>query len=129
MVPASMQCRLTLFKYTSCQMKRRWPVLWHRRIACHHNHLAGETLVRVKATLVRVSSPSLVAEQVEAERTKRFRRAQQLGNARAGSSSSGSVARQAWLFAGYALADHTRNALILSVFAFKVCAPHIRTPG
>ena len=66
-------------------------MLWHRRIACPHSYLAGEILVRVKATLVRVSSPSLVAEQVEAERTKRFRRAQQLGNARAGSSSSGSV--------------------------------------
>ena len=31
------------------------------------------------------------------------------------------VLRQGWLHSSYALADHTRNALILSVFAFKVC--------
>ena len=32
------------------------------------------------------------------------------------------VLRQGWLHSSYALADHTRNALILSVFAFKVRA-------
>lgn len=42
--------------------------------------------------------------------------------AREGASLLWSLARQGYLRAAWLLTDHTRNALILSVFAFKVGA-------
>ena len=62
------------------------------------------------------------ALQVEAERSTRSRRAAELGRARAKGALPARLAREGFLRAGYALADHTRNALILSVFAFKARA-------
>ena len=57
--------------------------------------------------------------QVEAERAKSIRRRGQLQRAEAGLWLT-SLLRQGLLKAGYAFADHSRNALILAVFAFKV---------
>ena len=59
---------------------------------------------------------------MQAERAKQQARQRELGGVRA---SSGFLLRR-WvqeglLRAGYALSDHTRNALILAVFGFKVC--------
>ena len=60
---------------------------------------------------------------MEAERTTRARRAAELGRARAKGALPVRLAREGALRAGYAFADHTRNALILSVFAFKARTP------
>jgi hypothetical protein len=57
--------------------------------------------------------------QVAAERTTRARRGAELARARARGPLPARLLREGALRAGYALADHTRNALILSVFAFK----------
>ena len=58
--------------------------------------------------------------QVEADRRKAAARGGELAAAAGSRWLLARAARAAWLRAGYALADHTRNALILSVFAFKV---------
>jgi hypothetical protein len=60
--------------------------------------------------------------QVEASRQTRRRREREM--ARVGGSVHSWLVRwlwTKWLQAGYAFADHTRNALILTVFVFKVC--------
>lgn len=59
--------------------------------------------------------------QVEVQRRKQRQRQQQLQGALQSGPWLVRVLRQGWLHSSYALADHTRNALILSVFAFKVC--------
>lgn len=59
--------------------------------------------------------------QVEVQRQKQQRRQQQLESAQRSSSVIWRLLSQGWLRSAYAFADHTRNALILSVFAFKVC--------
>ncbi len=61
--------------------------------------------------------------QVAAERTTRARRGTELARARARGPLPARLLREGALRAGYALADHTRNALILSVFAFKARRP------
>ncbi len=58
--------------------------------------------------------------QVEVQRQKQQRRQQQLQSAQRSSSVIWRLISQGWLKSTYAFADHTRNALILSVFAFKV---------
>ena len=58
--------------------------------------------------------------QVEVDRQKQQRRQLQLETARRSSSVLWRLLSQGWLKSAYAFADHTRNALILSVFAFKV---------
>ena len=62
---------------------------------------------------------------MEAERSTRARRAAELARARAKGALPVRLAREGVLRAGHALADHTRNALILSVFAFKARAPAV----
>ena len=57
--------------------------------------------------------------QVDVERAKQTRRRQQLRQASSGGSWLLGVLRSAILKASYAFTDHTRNILILSVFAFK----------
>lgn len=54
------------------------------------------------------------------QRQKQQRRQQQLDTARSSPSVIWQLVSQGWLRCAYAFADHTRNALILSVFAFKV---------
>jgi hypothetical protein len=62
--------------------------------------------------------------QVEAEQATRRRRQRQLARVAATSQTClGRLFRTAWLRTGYIFADHTRNALILAVFAFKVRQP------
>lgn len=58
--------------------------------------------------------------QVEVQRRTQQRRQQQLDSARRSQSVIWRLLSQGWLRCAYAFADHTRNALILSVFAFKV---------
>lgn len=58
--------------------------------------------------------------QAEVQRQTQQRRQQQLESARRSSSLVWRLILQGWLKGAYAFADHTRNALILSVFAFKV---------
>ena len=58
--------------------------------------------------------------QVEVQRRKQRQRQHQLQAALQSGPWLVRVLRQGWLHSSYALADHTRNALILSVFAFKV---------
>ncbi|DBB06285.1 TPA: hypothetical protein ACH3X1_011860 [Trebouxia sp. C0004] len=72
-------------------------------------HLLGQNIVRV-------SGP----EMVEVQRQKQQRRQQQLQSAQQSSSVLWRLVSQGWLRSAYAFADHTRNALILSVFAFKL---------
>jgi hypothetical protein len=60
-------------------------------------------------------------DQVQAERAKQQARQRELGAVRSGSSLLiKRLAQEGLLRAGYALSDHTRNALILAVFGFKV---------
>lgn len=59
-------------------------------------------------------------EMVEVQRRKQRQRQQQLQGALQSGPWLVRVLRQGWLHSSYALADHTRNALILSVFAFKL---------
>lgn len=59
---------------------------------------------------------------MQQERARQQRRADRLARL-AGPGGGGwlwRLLRQGWVRAGYAVADHTRGALILSVFAFKV---------
>lgn len=62
--------------------------------------------------------------QMQQKQARQQRRADRL--ARLAGPSGGSwlwrLLRRGWVQAGYAVADHTRSALILSVFAFKVRA-------
>ena len=62
----------------------------------------------------------LLPAQVEVQRRKQRQRQHQLQAALQSGPWLLRVLRQGWLHSSYALADHTRNALILSVFAFKV---------
>lgn len=55
------------------------------------------------------------------ERHKQQQRQQQLVRAQQHSSDVVSVLQRAWLRGGSLVTDHLRNALILSVFGFKVC--------
>lgn len=59
------------------------------------------------------------ASQVQAEREKRQQRRSQLKRVGQGARLR-SFMQQCLMRVGYVFADHTRNALILSVFAFKV---------
>lgn len=65
-----------------------------------------------------------VSLQMQQEQARQQRRADRL--ARLAGPSGGNwlwrLLRRGWVQAGYAVADHTRSALILSVFAFKVRA-------
>lgn len=70
--------------------------------------LLGQRVVRV--------SPS---ERAEAEVHRRQERQQALSDAVSRGNFLQKVFQQAWLRGGYLLADHTRNALIISVFAYK----------
>ncbi|KAL0056265.1 hypothetical protein WJX82_009363 [Trebouxia sp. C0006] len=72
-------------------------------------HLLGQNIVRVSGQ-----------EMVEVQRQKQQRRQQQLQSAQRSSSVIWRLISQGWLKSTYAFADHTRNALILSVFAFKL---------
>ncbi|KAA6419431.1 MAG: Peroxisome biogenesis 12 [Trebouxia sp. A1-2] len=72
-------------------------------------HLLGQNIVRVSGQ-----------EMVEVQRQKQQRRQQQLQSAQRSSSVIWRLVSQGWLRSAYAFADHTRNALILSVFAFKL---------
>ena len=69
--------------------------------------------------------------QVQQERARQQRRADRL--ARLAGPSGGNwlwrLLRRGWVRAGYAVADHTRSALILSVFAFKVRPVQLRWPS
>lgn len=58
--------------------------------------------------------------QIEVQRQKQQRRQLQLEAAQRSPSVILRLLSQGWLKSTYAFADHTRNALILSVFAFKV---------
>ena len=61
------------------------------------------------------------AAQVEAERAKQTARARELaGVRRGGRNALFRLLDEGVLRAGYALSDHTRNALILAIFGFKV---------
>ena len=60
------------------------------------------------------------AVQVEVQRQKEQRRQKQLDSASRSPSIVWQLLFKGWLKCAYAFADHTRNALILSVFAFKV---------
>lgn len=86
-----------------------------RPSACHPPpglHLLGLSVARVSG-----------AEVAEAARARAARRAARLAAARRpGSPSPLGLLRWAWLRAGHLAVDHTRSALILSVFAFKVRA-------
>ncbi len=64
-----------------------------------------------------------MSPQAEADRLKADSRGRQLARARSGGLLLTRLLREALLRAGHAVADHTRNALILSVFAFKVRSP------
>lgn len=70
--------------------------------------LLGQTVVRVSAT-----------ELAQAERQRAQERRQALDHAASRGSLLRRVMHQGWLRGSYLLTDHTRNALILSVFAFK----------
>lgn len=74
------------------------------------------TLHLLRQNIVRVSGQ----EMVEVQRQKQQRRQQQVESARRSSSVIWRLLSQGWLKCAYAFADHTRNALILSVFAFKL---------
>lgn len=72
-------------------------------------HLLGQNIVRVSGQ-----------EMVEVQRQKQQRRQLQLEAAQRSPSVLWRLLSQGWLKSAYAFADHTRNALILSVFAFKL---------
>ncbi len=57
---------------------------------------------------------------MEAERAKQAARARELAGVRGGGGFLSRLAQEGLLRAGYALSDHTRNALILAIFGFKV---------
>lgn len=61
--------------------------------------------------------------QVQQERAVQQRRAARLsrlqGDGRGGAAWLWGLLRRSWARAGYAVADHSRSALILAVFAFK----------
>lgn len=61
---------------------------------------------------------------MQQERARQQRRADRLARLAApgGGNWLWRLMRRGWVQAGYAVADHTRSALILSVFAFKVSA-------
>lgn len=60
---------------------------------------------------------------MEGERKKALARQQQLGSTQQSWPAMLHLLRRGWLRAAWAVADHTRNALILSVFGFKVGSP------
>lgn len=60
--------------------------------------------------------------QAQAERQRAHERQQALALAASRGGLLHRVVQQAWLRGSYLLTDHTRNALILSVFAFKATA-------
>ncbi|KAK9810536.1 hypothetical protein WJX72_012327 [[Myrmecia] bisecta] len=72
-------------------------------------HLLGQQVVRVSGQ-----------ELVEAERQKQRQRRQQLQGIRQSSGPLIRWVKKAWTRSSFLFADHTRNALILSVFAFKL---------
>ena len=74
----------------------------------------------IPTTPHQASEPYDRPPQAEADRRKAESRGLQLARARGGGLLLARLLREALLRAGYAVADHTRNALILSVFAFKV---------
>ena len=79
-------------------------------------------VLKLKGTIVSSQAiHQVLLAQVEVQRQKRQRRQQQLESAQRSSSVIWRLLSQGWLRSTYAVADHTRNALILSVFAFKVC--------
>jgi len=110
-----------------CQRLKRWQVVSAVRgclarpgsfasqrstfAASPRSHEARHALVR--------EAVRLGDAQVAAERITRARRGAELVRARARGPLPARLLREGALRAGYALADHTRNALILSVFAFK----------
>lgn len=60
------------------------------------------------------------AEQMLADRAKRQQRRQELGAVRGSGNFVVRLVQEGLLRAGYAFTDHTRNALILAIFGFKV---------
>ncbi|KAL3154018.1 hypothetical protein ABBQ32_013570 [Trebouxia sp. C0010 RCD-2024] len=72
-------------------------------------HLLGQNIVRVSGQ-----------EMIEVQRQQQQRRQLQLEAAQRSPSVILRLLSQGWLKSTYAFADHTRNALILSVFAFKL---------
>jgi hypothetical protein len=63
--------------------------------------------------------------QAEAQRHKTAVRSGELAAVRGSGPALLRLLREAAARAGYLFADHTRNALILSVFAFKVCGTRL----
>jgi hypothetical protein len=90
--------------------------------ACSASCLLPCLLPCLVSLLMHSHTPCLLP-QMQQDRDRLQRRAERLS--RLGGGEGGPwlwrLLRQGWARAGYAAADHTRSALILSVFAFKVC--------
>ena len=77
----------------------------------------------------RVAHLTVLSPQAAVEQERARHREAALVKAREGASLLWSLAKQGYLRAAWLLTDHTRNALILSVFAFKVGVGHARGAG